>query len=378
MDKNLDINAIDHQLLDDVFEAFMLIGRGEYVSLYDTKNQLTRYSPAAADLFGFPEYIPYGAYNWSDYIHPEDRRHYESVMKSLIEGNSHTYDLIYRVLLKDGSYASMRFMGAIIRDEDGKPKLIGGTMTNQGLMETTDAITVLRNQYGFFQDLKAIIELKKNCTLLLMGIGKMSAINDNHGYGYGNKVLQHLAWFFQENLGQYGNIYKLEGAKFAFITENLKPAALAARYEKIRRLLLGGLPVENVRQAIVLNGGLLSYEGNSIDERTIFACLNRVFHDSKTRQNGKLVNYDGAIGLTSRRSLEMINEIRNCIVMDCEGFSLRYQPIISTTDEKIVAAEALLCWRSDKFGEVMPDAYVPVLERDFLFEELGYWIFRTV
>ena len=71
----------------------------------------------------------------------------------------------------------------------------------------------------------------------------------------------------------------------------------------------------------------------------------------------------------------MINEIRNCIVMDCEGFSLRYQPIVSAQDEKIVAVEALLCWKNEKFGEVTPDAYVPVLERDFLFEELGYWIF---
>ena len=365
----------DHQKLDDLFEAFVLISRGEYVSLYDVKNQLTRYSPAAADLFGFPEYISYGAYDWSDYIHPEDRRRYETVMNALIEGKSLGYDISYRVKLKDGSYAFTRHIGAVIRNEEGKPEFIGGIIINEGLMETTDPITVLRNQYGFFQDIAAAIELKKNLVLLLTGIGKMSVINDEHGYGYGNKVLQHFGWFLQEHFGQDGNIYRMDGAKFAFLTESLSLETVAAKYEKMRRSLLGGMPVDNMRQVLVLNGGMVSYDGSNIDGQTVYACLNRAFNDSKTRRNGKLVNYGGAIGMTTRRSLEMIDEIRNCIVQNCKGFYLRYQPIVSAKNEKIVAAEALLCWHSEKFGDVMPDAYVPVLERDFLFEELGYWIF---
>ena len=220
----------DHRMLDDLFEAFVLISRGEYVSLYDVKNQLTRYSPAASDLFGFPEYIPYGAYNWSDYVHPEDRRRYETVMESLIEGNSLGYDISYRVKLKDGSYVFTRNIGAVIRDEEGKPEFIGGIMINEALTETTDPITVLRNQYGFFQDISAAVELKKNLVLLLIGIGKMSVINDKHGYGFGNKVLQHFGWFLQEHLGQDGSIYRLDGAKFAFLSESLSPEKISAKY----------------------------------------------------------------------------------------------------------------------------------------------------
>ncbi|MBR0290205.1 MAG: EAL domain-containing protein, partial [Selenomonadaceae bacterium] len=60
----------------------------------------------------------------------------------------------------------------------------------------------------------------------------------------------------------------------------------------------------------------------------------------------------------------------------CENFSLRYQPVFDAKTEKITAMEALLCWHSERFGDVPPSAYVPVLERDFLFEELGYWILR--
>jgi len=371
-----EVRNSEHKLLDNLFEAFMLIGRSEYVSLYDVKNKLTRYSKSAAELFGLPEYIGYGEYNWSDYVHPEDRHRYEVVMASLVEGKSHGYDFSYRVKLKDGSYALTRHIGAVVDDAEGKPAFIGGIIINEGLAEITDPLTVLRNQYGFFQDISAAIELKKNCVILLLGISKMNLINDEHGYDFGNKVLRQLAWFLQENLGQEGNMYRMEGAKFAFVTENLSADEVATSYEKIRRSLLGGLPVENVRQVLVLNAGMFSYAGNEVSEYTIFSCLRSVYSDSKSRRNGKLVNYNGATGKNFRELLEMINEIRNCIVADCEGFSLRYQPIVSAVDEKIVAAEALLCWQSEKFGEVAPGVYIPVLERDFLFEELGYWIFK--
>ena len=102
-----------------------------------------------------------------------------------------------------------------------------------------------------------------------------------------------------------------------------------------------------MRQVLVLNAGIITYDGADVDERTIFSCLNRAYNDSKTRRNGKIVNYNGATGKNLRESMEIINEIRNCIVMDCEGFSLRYQPIVSNANENIVAAEALLCWRND-------------------------------
>mgnify|MGYP002627428933 CR=1 FL=1 len=73
------------QILDDLFDAYTILGKGTYVSLYDTVGQMTRYSPAYVDLFGLQgEYIPAGADNWSDYVHPEDRGRYESVMSKFL------------------------------------------------------------------------------------------------------------------------------------------------------------------------------------------------------------------------------------------------------------------------------------------------------
>jgi EAL domain-containing protein (putative c-di-GMP-specific phosphodiesterase class I) len=62
---------------------------------------------------------------------------------------------------------------------------------------------------------------------------------------------------------------------------------------------------------------------------------------------------------------------------DYNGFYLLYQPVVDAQTEKLVAAEALLRWRNDEYGIVPPDHFIPVLERDPLFPDLGEWILRT-
>lgn len=370
-------NSEYKNFLDNLFNVFTIVGRGNYVAAYDVKANVTRFSPAAVELFGLPdEYIPDGYNEWKNYIHPEDKLQYTRTMNALLEGKTRGYDLTYRTRLKDGSYAVVRYVGATVFGADGKPEIIGGIMINEGISAVTDPVTLLRNQYGFFRDLIAAGELKRNCVVVLCGINRMNSINEEHGYAFGNSVLQQAAWLLQEVVGQEGTVYRMEGAKFAFLSETLSPEEVAVKYEKLRRAALAGLPVENVRQVLSINGGMIQFGGGTYDERTIHAALNFVYNESKFYHNGKLINYNGAIGMNTHESLELIAEVRDDILMDCKNFSLRYQPVFNAATEKLTAIEALLCWHSDRFGDVPPSAYVPVLERDFLFEELGYWILR--
>ena len=58
------------------------------------------------------------------------------------------------------------------------------------------------------------------------------------------------------------------------------------------------------------------------------------------------------------------------------GFYLLYQPVVDAKTEKLIGAEALLRWKNDKYGMVPPDQFIPLLESDPLFPELGEWIIR--
>ena len=78
----------------------------------------------------------------------------------------------------------------------------------------------------------------------------------------------------------------------------------------------------------------------------------------------------------NRFRLEKFHAIRGSIMQNFEGFYLVYQPVVDSNTEKLIGAEALLRWKNDKYGLVPPDEFIPLLEKDPLFPELGEWILK--
>ena len=72
-----------------------------------------------------------------------------------------------------------------------------------------------------------------------------------------------------------------------------------------------------------------------------------------------------------------LNVIKESITNGCKGFSLYYQPVVESGSDRLMGAEALLRWRDVQHGMVMPDQFIPLLEKDPLFPELGRWILQT-
>ena len=373
----IQMDPMQKQILDDVFDAFQMISGGALVSLMHVEGGVTRWSPSAVELFGLSgEYISNGAMDWTEYVHPEDRKRYLDTMGPLATGVLHAYDLVYRVRLKTGEYSSFRVIGSVLRNDAGAPSLIGGVMINQGLTENTDPITVLPNKYAFYEDLNALMAHDGKAVVLLLGVSKLSRINEGHGYSYGNRVLQEIAWLVQETLGQRGKVYRMDAATFAIVSDSLSRQELAAVYDSIRLRLQRGIRVENNRHNLTANGGLISVEGIHTDPATIYSCLNYAYRESKQRRHGELVDFNGSVKYDVNESLEMVNVIRDCIVEGCRGFSLDYQPIVSMETGRALGAEALVRWEGEPYGLVPPGEFIPILEKDFVFEELGGWILR--
>lgn len=364
------------KILDDLFDAFTITAGANYVSLYDVKGKMTRYSKAAVDLFGLPdEYIPDGTDDWVDYVHPEDRSRYISIMNELLAGDAHTYNLTYRVRMRDGDYGLFRFLGAILRDnETGLPELVGGTIVNEGLLENTDSVTVLRNQYGFLQDLETALGLPQKQYVLYLGISGMAGINERYGYGFGNSVLQQVGWIIQENAAKFGTVYRMEGPKFAVLTDAVDVNDIAKSYENVRQLLLGGISVDGVRVTLTVNGALISTSDTKLNTQSVLSCLRQAYSESKLKRHGKLVDFDGNLGTAAQGDLKLIDTIRSCIIEDCKGFTLAYQPTFILGKDKPIGVEALLRFSHEDYGDIEPSRYVPVLERDYIFEELGFWV----
>ena len=363
--------------LDSLFKSFEIVSEGTYVYLCDMKYDYSRWSKNAVDAYGLPSEYMYGAGDiWENHIHPEDREAYHKGINDIFTGNAAGHDMQYRAQRITGEYDVCTCRGAVIRDPAGEPDYFAGTIRNHGLQGHIDTLTGLRNQYGFFEDLDGCIKRNAGISVMLFSISRFSELNEMYGYHFGNRVLQYYARRVFEETGNIGHSYRIDGTKFAVISNTLTIAEMREKYDAFRARIHDDFTVEGRKIVLNLNCGALRVDSFDIDSQTVYACLNYACEESKAHRKGEMVEFRNALSEENHQRLEMLHAIRASITRGQEGFYLLYQPVVDSKTEKLIGAEALLRWKNDRYGMVPPDEFIPVLETDPLFPELGEWILR--
>lgn len=363
--------------LDGLFEALSIIADGSYVYLCDMKENYSRWSQSAVAFFDLPDiYMENAGMIWEEHIHPEDREVYRQSIENVFAGKDNGHDMQYRALARDGTYAMCTCRGIVIRDEEGNPEYFGGAIKNHGLMSYIDAVTGLRSLYGFFDDLQSIFAKHEENSVLLVGISGFSDINDIYGYTFGNNVLQRLGMLLKEKFANKGALYRMDGTKFAVISHELRPEEISRIYKALKMEVSHDFYVQEEHVSISLNAGIVRIDSFDISNETVYSCLKYAYYESKSRRLGEPVIFEDALTDDNRLMIEKLNVIRNSISENCKGFYLCYQSIMSADTENLKGMEALIRWKNDLYGTIPPIQFIPVLEQDPLFPELGKWILQ--
>ena len=271
---------------------------------------------------------------------------------------------------------NFRAVGAVLRGTDGKPSLIGGAMFNEGLTVNVDPVTILPNKHAYLEELKKMMGTGKRTFSLQVGISDFSDINETHGYTYGNRILQEITWLIQETVGKRGNVYRTDGATFVFLTSDLNRGEVAAIYDMIRYQLQRGVEINGIRNILSANGGMVSTFGAETESSMIYSCLHYAYEESRVRKHGELVDFNGNINYKGPEGLKLFNVIRDCVSDGCRGFALEYEPVIDARTGHVNGAETKIYWKDERHGRVDLSQFMPVLEKDFIFEEVGDFILR--
>jgi len=365
------------KMLDSLFKSYDVVAEGTYVYICDMKYDFSKWSKSAVDTYGLPSEYMYGAGDiWENVIHPEDREAYHKGIDEIFTGNTSSHDMQYRARKINGEYDVCTCRGVVIRDLFGEPDYFVGTIRNHGAQGHIDTLTGLRNQYGFFEDLDSCIKRQTSIFVLMIGISKFSEINEVYGYHFGNRVLQLYARKFFDTTGNTGSCYRLDGTKFAVISNTLSLDDIQERYRQFRNYFREEFQVDGKRILLEVNCGALKIDLFEFDSQTAYACLNFAYEESKTRHQGEMILFHNDLNEDNRQRIEKLHAIRASIRHGYKGFYLLYQPVVDARTEQLIGAEALLRWQNDTYGTVPPDQFIPLLESDPLFPELGEWIMK--
>ena len=364
--------------LDKLYEAFAIVAEGTYVYLCDMRYDISRWSKNAITAFGLPAEYMHGAGEiWEHKIHPEDIAVYHSEIDSIFKGETSGHDMQYRARKINGEYVICTCRGTVLIDNNGEAEYFAGSIRNQSSQEHIDTLTGLSNQYGFLESLQNNMVREKNMEITLLGISRFAEFNNVYGYHFGNKILQRFARHLYEFVASTGSIYRLDGTKFVVMSNTYNVKQITEKYEELRRYCRTNFEVDEKNIILDLNAGHISVTNFDVDPQTVYACLSYAYSESKLHKQGDMVFFINDSNNDNSERIEMLHYIRGSIMRNYEGFYLLYQPVVDSKTEKLIGAEALIRWKDDRYGTVPPDQFIPLLERDPLFPELGEWILRT-
>ena len=119
----------------------------------------------------------------------------------------------------------------------------------------------------------------------------------------------------------------------------------------------------------------IHYECGDEDVVSLLSELDYLIDVSKKEKSGDLVYVDERREESHRHRLEVLGAIKRSILNNCAGFYLVYQPQIDYQGN-VSGVEALVRWKDVVHGVVPPNEFIPWLESDISFYDLGLWILR--
>lgn len=141
-------------------EHFRIIAEqtGQIIYEYDLRTGEILWSGAIFPTTGHTpeEFRRVNADRWAEMIHPEDRPHALEALDRVIHHGGR-YEVQYRFARKDGSYVPIEDHGVVLRDDQGIPTVMLGTMGDLSHRRQQEAIRVeLEAQLRHSQKLEAI------------------------------------------------------------------------------------------------------------------------------------------------------------------------------------------------------------------------------
>ena len=373
--KEITQNRIDK--LNRMFESYAMVAEGTDVYVCDMRYNYSRWSKSAVELYGLEsEYIYAAGDVWEGYIHPEDRGIYRESIDELFSSGEGKHDIQYRVRDVSGKYYTCTCRGIVLKDDNDEPEYFVGMIRNHSVNESVDNITGLRNQNGFFQDVHRYLKSHVPIKIVMYGSTNYTRINDIFGYDFGTRIFQHIIRFMLDHDAGKGDLYRLDGVKVAMISRDATIEELEKNYESYRERAATAFEFEGEQVKLNINAGAISVDSFDVDVDTILSCLIHAYQESKYTKQGGFCFFDTGLRKNGIYELERINRIRKCVANGCRNFLIYYQPILDAKSENLVGAEALIRWIDDDGSLVMPNDFIPVLESDALFPELGEWILR--
>lgn len=241
-----------------------------------------------------------------------------------------------------------------------------------------DSITALPNRTLFYdrfsRDISAAEGKNSVVGILLIDIDSFKDVNDTLGHDHGDDLLNKIARRFEEQTRNNETLARLGGDEFIIVLPDHNQAQVIKRAGQFVNSLKNTFNIKQNNITVNACIGVAVYPEHGKTISNLLSHADFAMHEAKNN-NFNVCVYDPDNDHLAQRHLALIADAREAL--DKKQFELHYQPIISTETGRVIAAEALGRWNSDKHGNVSPNIFIRVLEQNGMIAEYTYWAIET-
>lgn len=282
----------------------------------------------------------------------------------------------------------------ILRDISERKK----TQADLSLLANYDSLTGLPNRNMFREKLiEAMERAQRNeqlLVLLFIDLDRFKPINDTLGHAVGDELLKAVATRLKtilrkvDTVARYpgaGNsnnetdestVSRLGGDEFTIILEgvtHINGATTAVQKVLDSFRLPFELSSGGVYISASIGATIFPFDDDNIDQ--LIKNADTAMYRSKEAGSNCFHFYREDMNTDARERLTLEFHLRKAL--ECNEFSLHYQPKLEFSSGKIVGVEALLRWNNPELGAVSPIRFIPILEDNGMILEVGNWVLRT-
>lgn len=353
----------------------------DYIYIYDLSNDHAIYSKRVTDTFALKnKEFDNAGMTLKDVIYPDD---YEAVFNNISDlqnGIIKKHDMEYRWKTRKNGYVWISCRGVLVR-KNGINYMIG-RVAEIGKKNRYDNVTGLYTESVFEEEYNSVIKNEIHTGYgMLIGIDNFKEINEKYGSQAGDEVLSILSdVLLKEALKESFKVYRMKGDEYALLTLDVSgDIAENARqlYKRIRVCIDNSIDERGYDVFFNISAGACVFDSQVDSFKDLSKKMRFTLHSAKLNGKNRFEFYNQNEYESYLKKLQIQDELRKCVNDNYKGFELFFQPIVDAATGKIIGAESLLRWNSDKYGFMSPVEFIPLLEESSLIIPLGRWIIDT-
>ncbi len=217
----------------------------------------------------------------------------------------------------------------------------------------------------------------KQLAVLFIDLDRFKKINDSLGHDGGDRLLCQVAERLTSCTREGDTVARIGGDEFVVLLPGLGNAQQAARLSsEILGLLAEPFMIDGSTNYVGACIGVAIFPDDGSIAPELLKKADMAMYRAKATGRGRAIFFEESMNVIQQEQSLLERELR--LAIERGQLSLRYQPRVRLSDDKLMGAEALLRWQHPELGWVSPEKFIPLAEEVGLIDELGGWVLGQV